>query len=195
MSRSVRNQVILTAVVLVSIAAAMGVTIRSAALRLGHPVQAVIRRPNRGARIERARSAALPPLANLSPYATVTVSSVDASAEQSAEGVADGEVDTQAWVTQTQTEGAWIQLTWNTPATVSEVQIYGRAGFAEHVQGGTLIFDDGSTIPVDALPPNGTAWRATFPPKTVRQVMFRIDNAQGRSTGLAEIMVFGTLLP
>ena len=171
----------------------MGVTIRSAALRLGR--QAVIRRPNRSARVERARSAVLPPVANLSPFATVTVSSVDASAEQAAEGVADGEVDTQAWVTQTETDGAWIQLTWNTPATVSEVQIYGRTGFAERVQSGTLIFDDGSTIPVDALPPNGTAWRATFPPKTVRQVMFRIDNAHGRNTGLAEIMVLGTLLP
>jgi hypothetical protein len=48
-------------------------------------------------------------------------------------------------------------------------------------------------IPVDTLPPGGPPRRITFPAKTVRSVIFRIDQAQGLNAGLAEIMVFGTL--
>jgi hypothetical protein len=55
------------------------------------------------------------------------------------------------------------------------------------------MFDDGSTIPVESLPPAGFPRQITFPAKTARSVVFRIDRAQGVNAGLAEIMVFGTL--
>jgi hypothetical protein len=32
-----------------------------------------------------------------------------------------------------------------------------------------------------------------FRPKTVRSVIFRIDSAQGRNAGLAEILVYGMM--
>jgi hypothetical protein len=38
-------------------------------------------------------------------------------------------------------------------------------------------------------------WRATFAPKTVHSVTFRIDRVQGQQTGLAEIMVYGAVNP
>jgi hypothetical protein len=132
---------------------------------------------------------------NIAPLATVTVSSAEESDERLGGGVADGVVDTKDWVTREETAGAWIKLSWHLPVTVTEVALYDRPNRVDNVLSGTLSFDDGSAIAVPSLPPGGTPWRITFPPKVVHWLMFRIDRAEGQNTGLEEIMVFGMLNP
>jgi len=110
-----------------------------------------------------------------------------------AQGVADGIADSRDWVTEGETAGAWIRLDWVAPVTVLGVDLYDLPDPTNNVLSGTLTFDDGSTVPVESLPRSGAPRRITFPAKTVRSVVFRIDQAQGPNAGLAEIMVFGTL--
>jgi hypothetical protein len=77
--------------------------------------------------------------------------------------------------------------------TILRVDLYPLSDPADSILSGTLAFDDGTTIPVESLSAGGTPRRITFPAKTVRSVIFRIDRAQGPSAGLEEIMAFGTL--
>jgi hypothetical protein len=107
--------------------------------------------------------------------------------------VADGLPDASEWATAGEGAGAWITLTWDQPATVSEIDLYDRPDPVENVLSGTLTFEDGTVIVVHALPAEGAPERVVFPPKTIRSVTFRIDRAQGRNAGLGEIMVIGTL--
>ena len=106
--------------------------------------------------------------------------------------MADGVVDSSEWVARGELQGACIKLTWDRPAVVETDRSLRPAEPAGRiVLGGTLIFDDGAMIPVPKLPPDGTPWHVKIPPKHVTWIMFRIDGAQGRTTGLAEIMAFG----
>mgnify|MGYP000039621727 CR=1 FL=1 len=129
---------------------------------------------------------------NIAPFATVTVSSVRAGGS-GAEGVADGERDLNEWVSEGEMSGAWIKLVWDKPATITEIVLYDRPDPAENILGGVLEFEDGSQIPVPALPPGGDPWRVTFAPKTVRWVVLRIESVQGRNAGLVEFAVYGDL--
>jgi hypothetical protein len=79
--------------------------------------------------------------------------------------------------------------------SVAEVELYDRQSLLENILGGMLLFDDGSMIPVPALPPDGTPWGVHFPPKTAQWIRFRIDSAQGKNEGLAEIVVYGKQNP
>ena len=129
---------------------------------------------------------------NIAPLATVTVSSIDESDQRLGVGVADGVVDTKGWVAREEMAGAWIKLSWDRPALVTEIALYGRPNRVDNVLSGTLTFDDGTSLAVPALPAAGSPWRITIPPKIVHWLIFRIDRAGGRSTGLEEIMVMGT---
>jgi hypothetical protein len=130
---------------------------------------------------------------NIAPMAVVTVSSQDSARGQTGEGVADGRPDTSEWSTAGEGSGAWINLTWERQATVTEIDLYDRPDPLENVISGTLTFEDGSVIVVHALPASGAPERIIFAPKIIHSVTFRIDQAQGRNAGLEEIMVIGTL--
>jgi hypothetical protein len=132
---------------------------------------------------------------NIAPFATVTVSSIAESDQRLGGGVADGNIDTHEWVTHSEMGGAWIKLSWDRSATVTEIALYDRPNRLDNVLSGRLSFDDGGVIPVPALPPGGAPWRITFSPKIVHWLEFRIDRAEGTNTGLEEIMVFGALNP
>jgi hypothetical protein len=188
MSVSVRNSVWLVAGVLVCIAGVFVLHFAPKALRWSR-AGVIVRRPNQ-ASLARA-AVGLP--RNIAPLATVTVSSEDASRGQTGAGVADGRPDGSEWASAGEDAGAWITLTWDRPAVVSEVDLYDRPDPVENVLSGTLTFEDGSVIVVHALPAEGAPERVVFPPKTIRSVTFRIDQAQGRNPGLGEIMVIGTL--
>jgi hypothetical protein len=101
-------------------------------------------------------------------------------------------VDTKGWVAREEMAGAWIKLSWDRPALVTEITLYDRPNRVDNVLSGTLTFDDGTSIAVPALPVAGSPWHVTISPKLVHWLMFRIDRAEGRSTGLEEIMVMGT---
>ncbi len=94
-----------------------------------------------------------------------------------------------------QTHDAWIKLTWNRPAVVSEIELYDRRSPHENILAGALVIEDGTVIPVPALPPDGTPWSTRFAPKAVQSIMFRLDSVEGKNAGLAEIMVYGTMNP
>jgi hypothetical protein len=178
----------MVAVALICIAGLLGYRFAPSAFRLGR-AGVIIRHPNKvpvtqlGDRRQR----------NLAPLATVTVSSEDSARGQSAEGVADGRPDTNEWSTAGEGAGAWITLAWDRPATVTEIDLYDRPSLLDNVLSGTLTFDDGSVIVVHSLPTAGGPEKVVFPPKIIRSVTFRIDQAQGRNAGLDEIMVIGTL--
>ena len=166
---------------------ALGLRFMPTAIRLGRE-GVVVRRP--GATRIAGVSSGDP--RNIAPAATVTVSSEDQARSRNAEGVADGQPDSNEWVA-ADPVGAWLTLTWDRPALISEIVLYDRPDLSSNVRSGTLSFDDGSVIIVRALPAEGTPEHIKFPPKTVHSVTFRIDNAQGPNAGLDEIMVMGTL--
>ncbi|MCX6629998.1 MAG: hypothetical protein NTW28_20470 [Candidatus Solibacter sp.] len=188
MSKALRSNLWLAGLALLGIAGVLALRFAPSVMRLGR-AGVVIRRPT-------PVSVAMPGdrnLRNIAPLATVTVSSEDTAPGQTGEGVADGQPDANEWITAREGAGAWITLSWDKPATVTEIRLYDRPDPVDNVVTGTLTFDDGSVIPVRALPAGGTPERVTFPPKTIRSVTFRIDQAQGRNAGLGEIMVMGTL--
>jgi LmbE family N-acetylglucosaminyl deacetylase len=135
--------------------------------------------------------------ANLAIAAQVTVSSENTANNQGGLKAIDGVIDgsphdpAREWVTSNQLSGAWIQLNWPSPVSVSQVNLYDRPDSNENVLAGTLSFSDGSTVSVGALEPHGLVMPVTFPPKTVTSVRFTIDQAQGTATGLSEIQVLG----
>jgi hypothetical protein len=196
MTKSARGTVLFTVVALCFVAGFLAIELRATSFRWylaefrGLRGATVIRRPGS---FVLARTTANVGIQNIAPFATVTVSSVEGSGSEFARGVADGVADLRVWVTDRQTAGAWIRLDWNTPATIYGVDLYDLPNLGDNVLSGTLTFDDGSTIRVESLPPGGSPRRIAFPAKTVRSVIFQIDQAQGLNAGLAEIMVLGTL--
>jgi hypothetical protein len=188
MSNSIRNYVWLVALALLCVAGLLALRFAPSALRWGRQ-GVIIRRPN----TVPLTKAGDRHLRNIAPLATVTVSSEGTARGQTGEGVADGQPDASEWSSAGEGAGAWITLTWEHPATVTEIDLYDRPSLVDNVLSGTLTLDDGSVIAVRALPAGGTPERVTFPPKTIRSVTFRIDQAQGRNAGLGEIMVIGTL--
>jgi len=133
---------------------------------------------------------------NIAPLSMVTASSQNIDTGQIAANAVDGVVDgwpgdyTREWATAGQLAGAWIHLEWSTFQNVYRIRLYDRPNLTDQVLTGTLIFSDGSSISVGALPNNGTALTVDFPMKSVAWVNFNIDSAAGENIGLAEIEVF-----
>ena len=196
MAKSVRSSLTFAVVALCLIAGFLAIELRATGFRLhlaelrGHRAATIIRRPGLSDLAGRIGDRGV---RNIAPFATVSVSSVEESDGELAQGVADGTADSRDWVTERETSGAWIRLDWSAPATILGVDLYDLPDLTDNVLSGTLMFDDGSTFPVESLPPAGTPRRIRFPAKAVRSVTFRIDQAQGTNAGLAEIMVLGAL--
>lgn len=134
---------------------------------------------------------------NLASLATVQVSTENINSGQLGVRAVDGIVDgypndrQKEWATVGQTEGAWIQLSWTVPQSVSKVVLYDRPNEIDNILAGTLSFSDGSAIPVGALPTTGGGLTLLFTERVVSWVRFTINSAQGANTGLAEFEVFG----
>jgi hypothetical protein len=136
--------------------------------------------------------------ANLATVAAVTVSSQNVSTGQLGTKAVDGIVDgypgdyTREWATTGQTAGAWINLAWSSPVTVSEVVLYDRPNLSDNITSGTLSFSDGSALAVGALPNNGVGLAVSFPARNVTWLKFTINTAVGYNIGLAEIVVLSS---
>jgi len=194
-NRTVRLVVALIVVASVAVAVFLFLRLRETA-RVMRGEVTVIRRPGQSRTSQTRKRDARTQLENIAPLATVSVSSVEESHRQTSGGVADGDAaDADAWLAGSNLQGAWISLSWDRPATVAAIELYDLPGLADNVLAGSLEFDDGEMMAVPALPPDGSAWRVTFAPKTVHSVTFRINRVQGRQTGLAEIMVYGAVNP
>jgi LmbE family N-acetylglucosaminyl deacetylase len=134
---------------------------------------------------------------NIAGLATVTVSSQNTGSGQLGTSAVDGFIEgipgnpKWEWVTQGELAGAWINLAWSTPVTISQVVLYNRQTTVEDIQSGHLTFSDGSTVPVSQLPINGNPYLVSFSPRTVTSMRFTVDNAVGQAIGLTEIEVYG----
>jgi hypothetical protein len=96
------------------------------------------------------------------------------------------------WSTAGEKEGAWIKLTWPEPVEANTLYLYDRPNLDDHVLAGTIEFDDGTKINVDALPDDATTpLRVAFSAKTIHWIKFTVSKAspETRNIGLAEIAV------
>jgi hypothetical protein len=196
MTNALRRYVFFVVVALFCIGGVLAVGIVPAAGKwrgalASNPGGSVVRLPG-GAPARAVKGGPRGQLPNIAPLAQVTVSSYDGASADSA-AVADGVVDSRGWTGRSDGDGAWVALEWARPAIITEIDLF----YAPHSEeaSGALIFDDGSTVPVGALPTDGAPWRVRFPAKAARWVMFRVDSPQGTTAGLGEFMVFGALKP
>jgi len=137
---------------------------------------------------------------NVAPLAVATASSANTGDGQSAAKAIDGIISgyptnsIAEWAAQGgQLAGTWFTLTWSVPQLVSRVVLYDRINTTDRILGGTILFSDGTSLAVGALPNDGAPYGLSFPAKTITSLTLQITAAQGWSTGLAEIRVFDTL--
>jgi hypothetical protein len=134
---------------------------------------------------------------NVALSATATASSQTTKSGQTANKAIDGVVSgypvnsSAEWAAAGgQRAGTWFTLTWSTPQVISEVVLHDRINTSDRILAGTLVFSDGSSLTVGALPNDGAPYSLSFTPKTITSVTLQITSAQGWSTGLAEIEVY-----
>ncbi|WP_284985972.1 chitobiase/beta-hexosaminidase C-terminal domain-containing protein [Arthrobacter sp. fls2-241-R2A-172] len=132
-----------------------------------------------------------------SPGTTVTASSQKASAqgpEKARDGYAWGApMDaSREWVTAGEKAGSWIEYDFSPTRTINAVTLADRPLLTDQVTGGNLQFSDGSTVPVPALPNNGSGLTINFPSKTVSSVRLNITSVSPTTTnaGLAEFEAY-----
>ena len=138
------------------------------------------------------------PSANVASQATVTASTENSANGQLAVKAVDGVIDgfpgdyTREWATNGQGVGAWINLAWSSPKTLTSVSLYDRPNLDDQITGGTLSFSDGSTVPVGTLPNNGSALTLNFAAKTVTSLRLTVNSVSATTgnVGLAELQAF-----
>jgi uncharacterized repeat protein (TIGR02543 family) len=138
--------------------------------------------------------------ANIAPLATVTASTQNTATGQTAVKAVDGVISgypadaTKEWASTGQGVGAWLNLSWSTPYSVSQVVLYDRPNLNDNITGATLSFSDGSSLTVGPLNNNGTATTLSFPARTVTGLRMTVTGVSSSTAavGLSEIQVFGT---
>jgi LmbE family N-acetylglucosaminyl deacetylase len=139
---------------------------------------------------------------NIASTAVATASSqysVNQGPNKANDGIASGyPAQPQAeWVSASQRVGAWVQLDWAADQTVNRIRLYDRPNNEDRITGGMLLFSDGSSVAIGALPNNGTSFEVTFPSRTIRWVRLRVDAVSAATVrvGLSEFEVFATPTP
>lgn len=96
------------------------------------------------------------------------------------------------WATDAGGAGSWIKYTFPSPTPIGGVTLFDRPNLDDQITGATLEFSDGSTVPVPALPSNGSGLTIKFPVRTVTSVRLRITSVSDTTTavGLAEFEVW-----
>lgn len=137
---------------------------------------------------------------NIAGRARVTASSENTQSQQTAKKAVDGEVGGfpkapgKEWVASGEGAGAWIQLDWTNPHTVSRVVLFDRPNPADQITGATLTFSDGTTVTVPTLPNGGAKHVVNIPPRATTSLRVTVTAVKpGTSNaGLAELEVYGT---
>lgn len=135
---------------------------------------------------------------NLAMSARILVSSHNAADSQFGSNAIDGVIDgypgehTKEWATLGEHVGAWIELRWDTPQTISRVTLYDRPNSTDNITGGVLTFSSGSPLSVGGLSSTGTATDVNFSSRTITWLRFTTTSGAGTNTGLAEIQVYAT---
>jgi LmbE family N-acetylglucosaminyl deacetylase len=133
---------------------------------------------------------------NIAFLASVSVSSENVATQQlgikAIDGITDGypRFPANEWVTIGETAGAWIQLSWSRAYTVNKIILYDRPNLFDNITSATLVFSDGSSLRVGALPDNGSGYEINFAVKTIEWVKLTVDTARGENIGLTEFEVY-----
>jgi LmbE family N-acetylglucosaminyl deacetylase len=135
---------------------------------------------------------------NIAPLASIAASSQTTSTGQLAsraiDGIADGAPGDamREWVTNGETTGAWIRLTWSTPHRIERVVLYDRPNLGDQVLAGTLNFSDGSSVAVGALNNSGAPVELRFAARSATSLTFTVTSTSATSAniGLAEIRAY-----
>lgn len=137
---------------------------------------------------------------NLASKANIFASSENSRDGQRAWQAIDGVVDgypgnaRHEWVTRREKNGAWIELRWPAPVTISRVVLFDRPNLDDQITAAVLRFSDGSSVAVPALANNGAATEIPFTPRVVSSLHLTVTGTSPRTlnVGLAELQVFGT---
>lgn len=133
---------------------------------------------------------------NIAGSATATASTQNTATQQTAAKAIDGVVSgypidpQKEWATLNELTGAWIQLTWSSPKTISKAVLHDRINLSDQILGGILRFSDGSTVSVGTLPDDGTGLTINFAARTVTWIRLEVTSARGGAVGLAEFEVW-----
>ncbi|KAI5481074.1 Carbohydrate-Binding Module Family 1 protein, cellulose binding protein [Pseudohyphozyma bogoriensis] len=97
------------------------------------------------------------------------------------------------WATSGGGAGSWIKCSWDGVVSINQVILYDRPNDNDQITGGTLSFDDGSTISVSNLYNDGGPTSFTFDSRNTSSVLFTITSVSDTtsSAGLAELAVYG----
>lgn len=132
-------------------------------------------------------------LAAVTASPAIGVTQAAAVVDGAAEGYPKGD-SSREWASNGEGNKAMLRLTWNVEVGIDKVWLFDRQNAEDQITSGVLLFSDGSTIPVGALP-DGTAkgLEVRFPKKKVSWLIFAVTGAKsaGANTGLTEIAVFG----
>ena len=136
---------------------------------------------------------------NIASLATVTASSQNSVAAQTADKAVDGVIDgypgdvTREWATVGEGVGAWIKLSWPVPYAISRIVLYDRPNLNDGIISATLTFSDGSSVAIGALNNDGTATELIYPAKVITDLTLTVTGVSSTTTnvGLAEIQVYG----
>ena len=140
------------------------------------------------------------PLTNVARQSGVRVTQSSEVAGQEGVKAIDGVVDgypgswSNEWSSDGDGVGAWVRLTWDGPVTLSRVVLFDRPNGNDQITGGTLVFSDGSSVPVTSLANDGSATTITFPARAVTSVRLDVSSvsASTERAGLAEFEAWGT---
>ena len=136
---------------------------------------------------------------NIASLATVTASTQNTSTGQTAVKAVDGVIGgypgdyTKEWATTGQKTGAWLNLSWPTSHSVTQVVLYDRPNLNDQITAATITFSDGSSIVVGPLNNDGTATTYSFPAKVITGLKMTVTGVSSStgSVGLSEIQVYG----
>ena len=133
---------------------------------------------------------------NVASAATVSASSETTSTGQFAVKAVDGFTDgccagdpKHEWTTVGEKTGAWLNLAWGAPQTLTSITLYDRPNSSDQITTASLSFSDNSVVPIGALPNNGTPLTVKFAAKATTSVRLTITGVSSTTTniGLAEI--------
>lgn len=134
---------------------------------------------------------------NIAPEAKVTVSSTREGADAAA--LVDGEVVLDVrkshydWVSSGEGAGAWVELAWDVPRRLEFVLVYPSAPLHRRLDGGRVIFSDGTELDVTFPEEPGAAAIVPAPSGDIEWLRFVAGEplAASGEAGLSEIMVLG----
>jgi hypothetical protein len=151
----------------------------------------------KGAKALEAQAQALKSELNLARTATVKASSASkvSPPEAVADGAAQGFPDSPSaeWVSDHETTGAKVKLTWAKPVTIEDVWLFDRPNEKDQVLAAWINFSDGTSAMVGELPNDGTTpFQLNFPEKIITwmEVIITRVGQKTMNAGFSEIAVF-----